>query len=223
MTEDLVPIQVGNSSVAAVRNRPARARPNLRFVYAPGAGSDLFDPFGTFLSMHLAESGIESWRFQFPYMEAHRRRPDAPAVLEATWRAVISAADLPPGSSIVGGRSMGGRIASQVVAQGLPARGLVLFAYPLHLPGRPEQRRDRHLRSISIPTLFCSGTRDSFASAEEITAAADLVPNARVHLLEDADHGFKVLRRSGRSQPDVWNEAFACLLSFAQELSDSES
>jgi predicted alpha/beta-hydrolase family hydrolase len=102
---------------------------------------------------------------------------------------------------------MGGRIGSQVVAQEATADALALFAYPLHPPGKPDQRRDAHLSSIDVPTYFCSGTNDAFASPDELWEAADLVANATVHLLDRADHGFAVRKSSGRTREDVWNEA----------------
>ena len=109
---------------------------------------------------------------------------------------------------------MGGRIASQVVAQGTKVDGLALFAYPLHPPSNPEKLRDGHLHDIKVPTLFCSGTRDSFATAEELESAASKLPNAAIHWLEGADHGFAVLKSSGRTQKDVWNEAADGLLTW---------
>jgi hypothetical protein len=145
-------------------------------------------------------------RFQFPYQEARRKAPDRNPVLEATWLAVIEAVHGPE-RLVVGGRSMGGRIASQVVAKGAAADALALFAYPLHPPGRPERRRDEHLSSIRVPALFCSGTSDAFASPEELAEAAALVPNSLVHLLESADHGFAVRKASGRTRNEVWQEA----------------
>jgi predicted alpha/beta-hydrolase family hydrolase len=113
---------------------------------------------------------------------------------------------------------MGGRIASQVVAQGEAVAGLVLFAYPLHPPGRPEQRRDAHLASISVPVLFLSGTRDTFATPDELDVAAALIDGARVRLLAGADHGFNVLKASGRSRAEVWAEATAALLAFIESV-----
>ena len=107
----------------------------------------------------------------------------------------------------VGGRSMGGRIASQVVAQGVGVDALCLFAYPLHPPRTPTQRRDVHLPSVAAPTLFCSGTRDGFATPEELREAAALVPRSDVRLLDGADHGFAVLKSSGRTREDVWSDA----------------
>ncbi len=113
---------------------------------------------------------------------------------------------------------MGGRIASQVVAQGTAVDGLALFAYPLHPPSNPEKRRDGHLPDIKGPILFCSGTRDSFATAEELEAAASKLPKAVIHQLEGADHGFAVLKSSGRTQKDVWTEAADSLLTWLSDI-----
>jgi predicted alpha/beta-hydrolase family hydrolase len=146
-------------------------------------------------------------------MEAGRRSPDSAVKLEATWRAVLDhvAGD---GSPVAGGRSMGGRIASQVASKGAEVAGLALFAYPLHPPGRPADRRVEHLASLRVPALFCSGTNDAFASPDELLEAAALVAGAHVHLLEGADHGFNVPRSSGRTREQVWAEAVDALLEF---------
>jgi predicted alpha/beta-hydrolase family hydrolase len=139
-------------------------------------------------------------------------------VLEATWREAIEQARDTGKRGVAGGRSMGGRIASQVVAQGAAVDGLVLFAYPLHPPGRAAQARTEHLSRIGAPTLFCSGTRDAYGSPEELDAAVALVPGARLHLLEGADHGFNVLKSSGRTRQDVWAEATQALIEFVHVL-----
>ncbi len=107
---------------------------------------------------------------------------------------------------------MGGRIASQVVAQGAPVDALALFAYPLHPSGDPSRRRDEHLSDIGVPTLFCSGTRDSFGSPAELEQAASRAGSSRLHLLDGADHGFNVLKRTGRSKQDVWREVVEVLV-----------
>ena len=193
-------------TVSAVRTAAGKKRGPL-LAYAPGAGANVHDPFGRFLAQRLAAEGISTVRLQFPYMEARRRRPDPPPLLEATWRAAIEALRDETARLIVGGRSMGGRIASQVVAKGEQVDGLTLFAYPLHPPGHPEKRRDKHLAASAVRTLFCSGTRDAFASPEELRAAARLVRGATFHLLGDADHGFAVPKASGRTKDDVWEEA----------------
>ena len=187
-----------------------------RFIYAPGAGSGFGDPFGAFMAERLDGAGMGMVRFQFPYTEAGRRSPDRPAVLEATWRAMIAACGADGARLVVGGRSMGGRIASMVAARGAPIDALALFAYPLHPPGRPEQRRDGHLSAITAPTLFCSGKRDAFGSVEELGAAAALVERSRLHLMEAADHGFAATKASGRARQDVLGEATTVFLEWLQ-------
>jgi predicted alpha/beta-hydrolase family hydrolase len=199
----------GVGKVSALRS-PARDA-GWTFVYAPGAGATLDDPFGAYAAKALAARGVEVVRFEFPYMAAKKKAPDRPAVLEATWRAVIDAVRPKERKLVVGGRSMGGRIASQVMAQGVKADALALFAYPLHPPGRPEKARDEHLPSIACRTLFCSGTNDAFASPDELRAAASKMKRATVHLLDAADHGFAVKRSSGRTRDDVWAEAVAAM------------
>src|SRR5581483_5325306 len=136
---------------------------------------------------------------QFPYMEAKKRSPDRPAVLEATWRAVIERLRSETPKLIVGGRSMGGRVASQAVAAGADADAIALFAYPLHPPGRPQQQRVEHFPALRVPVFFCSGTNDAFASPEELASAAKLLKRSTVHLLEGADHGFAVKKSRGRA------------------------
>jgi hypothetical protein len=201
-----VKIQVrAGVSVTAVRVA-AKADAEWTFIYAPGAGSNVDDPFGTFLCDALAARGVTSLRFQFPYQEAGRSGPDRPDVLEATWRAVIDTVH-GGGKLAIGGRSMGGRIASMVHAGGVPVDALALFAYPLHPPGRPDKMRDEHLPAIKARTLFISGTNDAFASPEELRAAASKVKRATVHLLDAADHGFNVKKASGRTKAEVWDEA----------------
>ena len=197
-------------SVTAIR-APAGGAAARLFLYAPGASGNVHDPFGTYAARWLSPRGVTTVRFQFPYAEAGRRAPDPLAVLEATWRAAIEAVRSPGLTLVAGGRSMGGRIASQVVAQGTAVDALVLFAYPLHPPGRPERTRDEHLPRIGVPTLFCSGTSDAFGSEEELRAAAAKVPRSTLHFLAGADHGFAPPRASDRTRQDVWQEAVAAL------------
>ncbi|MEX1255871.1 MAG: alpha/beta family hydrolase [Dehalococcoidia bacterium] len=219
MTETTLQIDVpGSGAVTAIRTEPEGDAVGWLFVYAPGAGSNVHDPFGVYACRRLAGEGIAALRLQFPYMEARKRGPDRPPVLEATWRAAIDAVRAPGVRLVVGGRSMGGRIASQAVAQGVEVDALALFAYPLHPPGKPEQLRDKHLPSITVPALFCSGTRDAFASPDELRAAAAKVPRSTVHLLEGADHGFAVPKASGRTRDDVWSEAVDELLAWLREI-----
>jgi predicted alpha/beta-hydrolase family hydrolase len=196
----------GRDSITAICAEPD-GDAGWTFIYAPGAGSNVHDPFGTYACRELARRGVACVRFQFPYQETGKKTPDRPEVLEDTWRAAIEANRPAAGRLVVGGRSMGGRIVSQVLAQGTGADALVLFAYPLHPPGKPERARDEHLPSIVVPTLFCSGTNDAFGSPEELRAAAAKVPQATIHTLEAADHGYNTSKSSGRTRQEVWAEA----------------
>jgi predicted alpha/beta-hydrolase family hydrolase len=207
----------GAGAVSALLDEAAKpARPLV--IYAPGAGSSLRDPFGAYLAPLLVEAGVSLLRFQFPYTEAGRRLPDRTPVLETTWRTVIVVAREIAPRLVAAGRSMGGRIASQVVAQGVEVAALALFAYPLHPPGRPDATRDQHLATIAVPTLFVSGTRDAFGSADELGAVAAKMARARVNLLEGADHGFSVAKSTGRTRTDVWDEAYRYLVAFLSGL-----
>jgi predicted alpha/beta-hydrolase family hydrolase len=200
----------GAGRVTAVRHSPT-GDAGWVFAYAPGASAGIEDAFGVYACTELAARGVTAVRFQFPYRERGRGGPDRPPVLEATWRAVIDAVR---GNAklCVGGRSMGGRIASMVVAGGVKVDALALFAYPLHPPGKPDQTRDEHLPSIKARTLFVSGTRDAFAAPDEVQAAASKVKRSSVHMLEGADHGFSVPKSSGRARADVHEEAVGVLI-----------
>jgi predicted alpha/beta-hydrolase family hydrolase len=212
-----VRIKTDAGPVTALRT-PAEGEPRWTFVYAPGAGSNVHDPFGAYAARELASHGVTTLRFQFPYMEAKKRGPDRPPVLEATWRGAIETARKDGTRIVAGGRSMGGRIASQVVVQGVEVDALALFAYPLHPPGKPEVLRDTHLASIRVPALFCSGTNDAFAEPDELRAAAKKVKKSTVHLLQSADHGFNVPKSSGRIREDVWAEAVGAMVGWLAKL-----
>lgn len=197
------------SGTTVVRTEPGA--PRWRLVYAPGASSTIDDPFGAYLSEHLPPQGIAVVRFQFPYMEAGSRRPDRPPVLEQTWRDVLATCRGDGVPLIASGRSMGGRYGSLIAAKGEPIDRLVLFAYPLRAPQRPGQVRTGHLPDIPVPALFLSGTRDAFGTPDELAGAVKLVPQGTLHLLDGADHGFNVLKRSGRTREDVWHDAVVAL------------
>ncbi len=220
MTEACEPIDVPGAGPVTSILTPAEAHPAWLFVYAPGAGSNVNDPFGAHAANVLPAAGISVLRFQFRYQELKRAGPDPNPLLERTWSAVLARGREVAGGErlVAGGRSMGGRIASQVAAAGEQVDALALFAYPLHPPGRPDQRRDSHLPRISASALFCSGTRDAFASGDELAAAAAMVKGSRLHLLEGADHGFTVPKSSGRTRQDVWQEACDALQGFLKGL-----
>ncbi len=218
MRQAEVRLDAGAAGAVTARWREPQGPARWTFVYAPGAGSSIRDPFGLYATQALAAHQVSSLLFQFPYQEAKRRSPDRPAVLEATWRAALAEARLRSSQRLVaGGRSMGGRMASHVVAAGESVEALALFAYPLHPPGKPEQRRDAHLASIAVPVLFCSGDRDAFASVGELEELTPTLPDAQLHVLAGADHGFGVLKASGRTREDVWREAVEALLAFVEQ------
>lgn len=190
-------------------------------VLAHGAGAGQHSRFMVEAAQALAARGITTATFDFPYIAAGRTVPDKAPVLEAAWRAAVAAARADEAFDglplFIGGKSMGGRIASHVAAQGLDGiAGLVYFGYPLHPPGRPDQRRDKHLPSIAQPMLFVQGTRDLFGTAAEI---GDLLPalNPRARLFEvaDGDHSFKVrVKLAGRKQQAVLDGIFDAAAGF---------
>ncbi len=207
MTEKTHKISVGSAGeITAVSSEPQKPAGDWQLIYAPGAGSNINDPFGRYLCAFLAERGMRATRFQFPYSEAKRGRPDVNAAIEQTWLAVIETLRVPKSKLVIGGRSMGGRIASQVAAKRAPIEALALFAYPLLPPGQ-DRLRDEHFPRISVPTLFCSGTRDAYATPQQLQKAAAKVSRSTIHPLEGADHGFAVLKSSRRSREDVWADA----------------
>jgi uncharacterized protein len=199
-----------NHRVSGLFDRPASARAVL--VLAHGAGAGMEHPSMQSAATGLAERGIATLRYQFPYMERKSRRPDPPALCHATVRAaVVEAERLAPDLPLIaGGRSFGGRMTSQAQAQApLPwVRGLVFLAFPLHPAGRPGTDRAAHLREVSVPMLFIQGGRDELADLSLLRPLVErLCGRATLHVLEDADHSFHVPARSGRKDADVREDA----------------
>ncbi len=187
--------------------------PNARvlLVLAHGAGAGMRHPFLETVARGLAEWGIATFRYEFTYMEERKRRPDPPAVAEERVRsAVAEAARVAPGVPLLaGGKSFGGRMTSGAQAKHpLPdVRGLVFFGFPLHPPGRPGTTRADHLDAVGIPMLFLQGTRDDFAELALLeSVSARLEQRATLHVVEGADHSFRVPKRTGRSDADVQAE-----------------
>jgi predicted alpha/beta-hydrolase family hydrolase len=180
-------------------------------VLAHGAGAGMRHPFLEKMAQALGERGIATFRYEFLYMEKGQGRPDPPAVAEARVRAaVVEAARAAPGVSLfAGGKSFGGRMTSQAQArEPLPGvRGLVFLGFPLHPPGRPGTSRADHLDDVQIPMLFLQGTRDEFAGLDLLRPVVKrLHARATLHLVEGGDHSFKVLKRTGRTENDVFGE-----------------
>jgi len=206
----------GGGAVSAVVALPAGFRRPGRtpaVVLAHGAGSDMTHPFVSTIHAGLAREGYVAVKFNFPYTEARRRAPDPRPVLERCYRAVIDAVmgdrTLAPAWIAIGGKSLGGRIASYVAAAGAPVSGLVLLGYPLHPAGRPDERRADHLPALRAPMLFVEGTRDTLCELDRLRPIVARLPRATLHTIEGADHSFRLPRRAGRRDTDVWDEIVA--------------
>ena len=186
----------------------APAKPTAGYVFAHGAGAGMTHAFMTSAAEGLAERGIATLRYQFPYMERGSKRPDTPAVAQRTVRAAVShaARALPGVALFAGGKSFGGRMTSQAQATEPLAgvKGLAFFGFPLHAAGKPSDARAKHLDDVRIPLLFLQGTRDALADARLMDGLATrLASNATMVLVEDADHSFHVPARTGRNDAQV--------------------
>jgi len=200
--------------VTAIAYRVAPRRPaGITLILAHGAGANQTSSFMVRFATQLAARGIETVTFNFVYTEQRRRVPDRKDKLEHCYRAVIEAVrsgrfhdDAGRRKLAIGGKSMGGRIASQVAAAGQEGiAGLVFLGYPLHPPGRPDKLRSKHLPDIRAPMLFVQGSRDAFGMPEELRAIlGGLGVAADICVAEDGDHSFKVPKRSGVPQDQVY-------------------
>jgi len=193
---------------------------------AHGAGAPMDSAFMVVFAEGLAVRGLRCVRFEFPYMHERRvdgkkRPPNRAPVLLETWRAVID--HLGPRNLVIGGKSMGGRMASMVAREledeDAPVKGLVCLGYPFHPPGKPEKAEGRmaHLLDIKTPTLILQGTRDTFGTIDQVPDFP-LSKSIDVQWLEDGDHGFKPRKKSGRTEEQNWHEAIDAIHAFALEL-----
>lgn len=188
----------------------------MKIVLAHGAGAGQDHPWMKRVVRALGSHGIDAATFNFPYMDAGRSAPDRAPILEAhfekVWKDASAAAE---GAMIAAGKSMGGRIASQVAAKGgftPAAAALVFFGFPLHPPNQPAKRRDAHLPQITAPMLFLHGTRDPFGSPDEMEALVASLPGATLHLIDGGDHSLVVKRKDGtQSVEDAVSVAAAWL------------
>jgi uncharacterized protein len=185
---------------------PPQAR--ALYVFAHGAGAGMAHPFMAAVAGELAERGVATLRYQFPYMEQRSKRPDPPKLAQATVRAAVAeAAKLTPLLPLfAGGKSFGGRMTSQAqAASALPGvHGLVFFGFPLHPAGKPSDERAAHLSGVQIPMLFLQGTRDALAELPLLKPVVKkLGARASLRLFDDADHSFHVPAKSGRKDADV--------------------
>ncbi|HET6463736.1 MAG TPA: alpha/beta family hydrolase [Candidatus Krumholzibacteria bacterium] len=196
------------------------------YVLAHGAGAGMRHAFLETVSRELAGAGVATLRFQFPYTEEERHRPDTPALLEATVRAAVARAVEEELPIFAGGKSMGGRMTTQAQAseplEGV--RGLVLLGFPLHPPGRPGVTRSKHLDAVTIPMLFIQGTRDELANMELMhEVSSSLGSRASLHVIDGGDHSFKVLKRSGRDETAVMQEIRDTMTRFMNNLIPKET
>ena len=207
-----VPLQTGAATTALVYNASANAAP-AALVLAHGAGAGQRSGFMVEFARALAACGLDLVTFNFPYTEQGRRIPDRAPVLESCYRAVIEAVRAELESArralYIGGKSMGGRIATQVAAADsvIALAGLVLLGYPLHPPGKPADRRDKHLPSVGRRMLFVQGSRDAFGTPDELSPVIKaLQPAATLHVVQHGDHSFKLPRKDPAAQSAVHAE-----------------
>jgi hypothetical protein len=201
-----VTIAFADGTVSGLLNLPPRA--TAAYVLAHGAGAGMTHPFMAAVAGELSERGIATLRYQFPYMEQKKKRPDAPALAHATVRAAAALARerMPKLPLFAGGKSFGGRMTSQAQAkEPLPGvRGLVFLGFPLHPANKPSRERAVHLYDVAVPMLFLQGTRDALAHPDQLEPViAALGARATLTPFENADHSFHVPARSGRTDRDV--------------------
>ena len=180
-------------------------------ILAHGAGNDMTNPLLVAVHEGLARQGYLSVKFNFPYTERGRRAPDPGPVLETCYRSIAAAVRtdeaLRPPQLIIGGKSLGGRIASQLAAQGEASDGVLLLGYPLHPPWKPEKLRVEHLTRITVPMLFFAGTRDPLCTLVLLRQTLKrLVVPVALHVIVEGDHSFVVPKRTGRTQEEVYAE-----------------
>ncbi len=197
--------------------------PRACFVFAHGAGAGMMHPFLEKFANGLCERGVASLRYQFPYMEKGGKRPDPPAVAQATVRAAVAVAEkkFPRLPLIAGGKSFGGRMTSQAqaVAPLEGVRGLAFVGFPLHASGKPSTQRAEHLDRVDVPMLFLQGSRDTLAEPALIEATVKrLGPLAKLHLVDGADHSFHVLARSGRKDEEAMREILDAFVGWVETI-----
>ena len=229
MPEELMVPLEGGSDTSALRYAAEDPRAPV-LVLAHGAGAGQRSPFMTNFSAAMQTRGVTAVTFDFPYMRQGRRVPDRAPVLEATWRAVlehVTRARAAPTRVVIGGKSMGGRIASHVLSD--PARqlsavgGLVLLGYPLHPPGQADRQRTAHLPQLGTPTLVVQGSHDAFGTEQEVREAFAAVP-APVDwlIIPGGDHSFKV-RRGAHSQGDVMQQVYDTVAGWVRRRSPADA
>lgn len=190
-------------------------------VFAHGAGLGMDAPFMTRFAEGLAAKGHRVVRFEFPYMAERRatgkrRPPDRPPVLRAAFAEAIASAGAREGSLVLAGKSMGGRFAT-MMADEVGAAAVLVYGYPFHPPGKPDNLRTEHLAELKTPTLICQGTRDPFGTRDEVPGYG-LSSAIRLCWLEDGEHSFRPRKASGRTEQQNWDEAIAASAAFLESI-----
>jgi predicted alpha/beta-hydrolase family hydrolase len=213
-----VPLQTGATTALVY---PAIAERGRTLVLAHGAGAGQQSAFMVGFARALSALDLTVVTFNFPYIEQGRRIPDRAPILESCFRAAIdvvrSEVATAASALFIGGKSMGGRIATQLAAAepGLEIDGLVLLGYPLHPPGRPTERRDKHLPSVGRPMLFVQGTRDAFGTPSALEPVLRTIrPSPIVHVVDGGDHSFKVSKRDPDAQAGVYADVQKTIVSW---------
>ena len=211
MPESLrVGVSPQQTTTALVYHAAAKNPPGVTLILGHGAGASQTSSFMTSFASGLADRGIDAITFNFLYSEQGRRLPDPNDRLEACWCAMIEAVrerlDAGEDRLAIGGKSMGGRIASQVAATGIAGlAGLVFLGYPLHPPGKPDRLRSAHLPDVKAPMLFVQGSRDAFGTPDELRPiVTPLEPPADLYVVEGGDHSLKVRKSAGFRQEDIY-------------------
>jgi len=223
-----IKINERESVTALLYQAPKKNRARVTIVLGHGAGADQMSAFMRMAAEGLAARGLDAMTFNFLYKEQKRKVPDSKERLESCYRAVIDAAlnhpQLKKNRLVIGGKSMGGRIASQVAAaEGDRVAGLAFLGYPLHPPGRPDKMRDQHLHEIQAPMLFVQGSRDAFGTADEIrtTIKKHCLP-ATLYVIEGGDHSFKVPKSAGVPQQEVYETGMDEVAAWSQSCQNRE-
>lgn len=214
----------GDIAVSSVWAVPAgyRRPASTALVLAHGAGNDMNNPLLSFVHEALAERGVMTVKFNFPYKERGGKAPDRAPLLETTWHAVIAAvradAQLAPARLFCGGKSMGARIASQRVANGEACAGLVFLGHPLHPPKKPEKLRADHLPHIACPMLFIQGTRDALCDLALLRGVLQRVRTpVTLHVIGGGDHSFNVPKRMGRTVSQIQQQIVDVIADFLRQ------
>lgn len=216
MKEQKIPLKLEKGTSSAILLTPDGSK-NVGVVLAHGAGGTMNQPFMSYFQRGIAEAGYPCLKFNFLYSELRRRAPDPKPLLLDCYRKAMEI--LPQPGLVIGGKSMGGRMASYI-ADDSRVRGLLFLGYPLHAPGKTEQLRDEHLYTIHKPMFFASGTKDPFAQHDLLQRTISKIGSfADTHFVEGGGHSFELPKKSGKSETEILNEVLLALLGWLEKIS----